>query len=254
MEKLHSGRTRRILALAVVGGILAGGLFAASAPIVAADDDHGKGHHKIRIVDPDKKVEGLTYGEWAAEWWTWMVGEGFYPLLDTTGDLCASGQSGEVFFLAGSWAGDVTRSCTVSEEVKLFFPVQNNVWLGFPDDPYMGYPDYASPGGEAVVRAGLAASLDATSGRSVTIDGESIDDLDDYRVQSPLFDAFVPGGNAFGLPEMLLGPNVDDGWYIMLKSLHEGEHTINFVGGWPGPDVTYNLTVVDDDDDGPDDD
>lgn len=244
MEQLRRVRIRRIVALAAVGGLLAGGLFAASAPAVAADD-HGAKHHKVKIVDPDKKVEGLTYSEWAAEWWTWMVGEGFYPLVDTTGELCASGQSGEVFFLAGSWAGDVTRSCTVSEDMKIFFPVQNIVYLNFPDDPPLDVP---------AKRAELAGILNGTTGRSVTIDGRSVDDLDDYRVQSPVFEAFLPGGNLIGEPEMLTGPDVDDGWYIMLKSLDEGEHTINFVGGWPGPDVTYNLTVVDDDDDEPDDD
>jgi len=95
-----------------------------------------------------------------------------------------------------------------------------------------------------VVRAGLAAANDATGGRSASIDGVPVLNLDLYRTRSARFYAYLPGDNAFGLPEMMLGPNFDDGWYLFLKPLTAGDHTIHFTGADGSVDVTYNLTVV----------
>lgn len=112
------------------------------------------------------------------------------------------------------------------------------MWLSFPDDPYIGFGWLEPPGGEEAVRAALAADNDASGGRSATIDGVAVQDLDDYRVTSPAFYAEWPEWT-------YLGPNFDDGWYLMLAPLSEGEHTISFTGSDGGVDVTYNLTVVD---------
>jgi hypothetical protein len=102
------------------------------AAVLAAPDDDG--HPKV--VSSRSKVFGLTYGEWGAAWWQWLLpippcstgpvdpdhptecAGTPAPTLDTTGAECDAGQSGPVWFLAGTsyntlQFGAATRSCTV---------------------------------------------------------------------------------------------------------------------------------------------
>ena len=59
-----------------------------------------------------------------ASWWQWVlsipVDEN--PLLDTTGEKCMVGQSGGVWYLAGTFgAPTVTRDCTVPAGTAFLF-------------------------------------------------------------------------------------------------------------------------------------
>ena len=65
----------------------------------------------------------------------------------------------------------------------------------------------------------------------------AVQDLDDYRVVSPVFSAYWPGWQT-------LYPNVDDGWYLLLAPLSAGEHDISFTGWDGGQDIVYHLTVA----------
>ncbi len=214
----------RALMVAAFVWVLIAGLLIASASQVSADADNPG------VLAPTLAY-GKPYSEWSPEFWKWVLGEGLEPLLDDTGALCDSGQSGPIWYLPGSWAGDVTRSCTIPAGKPLFIAVQNNVYLGFP------YPEVYD---EAAIRASLAAGLDAQGTPSASIDGVGIVNFDNYRVQSPAFDAPV-ADNPFGIPAMT-GPNVDDGWYLMVAPLPSGNHTITFTS-W-GSTITYNLTIV----------
>jgi len=57
------------------------------------------------------------------------------PLLDQTGANAAIGQSGPVWFLAGTTGGTAERAITVPAGKSLFFPLVNNVWICTPVDP-----------------------------------------------------------------------------------------------------------------------
>jgi hypothetical protein len=74
--------------------------------------------------------------------------------------------------------------------------------------------------------------------------------LSDHRVQSPVFLITYPTKAIFGLPAGTSTPNLADGYWILLKPLSPGKHTIHFEavanagsGGSFAVDVTYNLTV-----------
>ena len=54
------------------------------------------------------------------------------PLLDQTGQNAALGQSGEVWFLAGTTGGSAERTVTVPPGKALFFPIVNNLWINIP--------------------------------------------------------------------------------------------------------------------------
>ena len=61
----------------------------------------------------------------SAEWWQWVLSipTPENPVLDTTGDKCAVGQHGSVWFLASNSGGTTMRTCSVPEDKLLFFPI-----------------------------------------------------------------------------------------------------------------------------------
>ncbi len=86
----------------------------------------------------------------------------------------------------------------------------------------------------------------------MSVDGVNVQNLQAYRVQSPLFSFVFPKDNIFGARP---GPTqaVSDGTFIMLQPLAPGNHDVHFSGVVVGnptlgtqafaTDSTYHLTV-----------
>ncbi len=209
-----------------------------AAPAVGAGTLGAKNPGVFPITDAPY---GQTYGEWAAAWWQWALAQVVPPMLDETGEQCGDGQSGPVWFLAGTFGGHAERSCTVPADKAIFFPIMNTLW----------WPE----AGETVeeVRALAAADMDAVTKLSCTIDDKDLKDLFSYRAQDPYADGFCvtfPEGNVLGFPAGDLCTVVTDGYWIMLRPLSPGQHTIRFKGRSGPPsaggfelDVIYHLTV-----------
>lgn len=230
------------------------------------------GTAQAQVPEPiDSTPAGRTYGEWAAAWWQWVFGvpdnkypaqsgrKRVNPLKDATGASCGEHQIGSVWFLAGSWVGDVTRSCTIPGGKSLFFPLINVSYLGFLSDP----PEQRT---EAYVRSQASCTEPAVI--SVTIDGIDVADPTDYFTgpsgsQSPLFNIQMPFGTAqdgpgnvwesFGfklkdIPEWFLSPSAEQGYYLFLDPLPAGNHTLEWSASGCSPGWTqhiiYNLTVL----------
>jgi hypothetical protein len=140
--------------LVLMGFTLAGAFYPAST--IA-----GPGNFHIAPIQ--SKPHGHSYSEWAATWWQWALGQPtpVNPLRDTTGQFCATGQKGAVWFLAGS--GDsaaVSRTCTVPTGQALFFPVINAFYAAFLSDP----PDTRTP---EFVRSQVDSKLKASKWKSM---------------------------------------------------------------------------------------
>jgi len=79
------------------------------------------------------------------------------------------------------------------------------------------------------------------------LDGVRIQELNDFEFQSPLFTYWLPADNIIGISGgPLTSPSVADGFFIMLRPLSVGQHTLHFRGGFPGfvIDTTYHLNIV----------
>ena len=196
--------------------------------------------------------EGQTYGRWAAQWWQWALGvpAATNPVLDTTGANCSQRQVDEVWFLAGSFSTDpVVRTCEIPAGKSLFFPLINNSYFAFLNDP----PETRT---EEFVRAAAACTVPAQI--SVWIDDFKIPRplhffTGESGSLSPLFNVQLPPGNVFTddtnvIPELLLSPSAEQGYYLFVRPLHAGQHTIHWVstGCSPGfsQDITYHLTIL----------
>lgn len=83
----------------------------------------------------------------------------------------------------------------------------------------------------------------------VIVDGAEVPRIERFRFRTKVFDLTLPEGNLAGAPAgTLLAPAVDDGFYVMLKPLPVGPHSLRIIGlddQGAGVDVTYNLTIVD---------
>ena len=79
-------------------------------------------------------------------------------------------------------------------------------------------------------------------------DGIAVPDVARYLEDSVIFEAPVPADNFFGLPDgFVTAPDVDSGYYLVVRPLTPGPHTIRFGGNMPPDftvDVTYNLEIV----------
>jgi hypothetical protein len=234
------------------------------------------------VMPPSSTVQGKTYSQWSAAQWQWTIQQQDVthhpdsPVVDPNPGTaaqpepvnCALGQTGTVWFLAGTTSfqtySTAYRSCSVPAGVFLFFPVLD-VWndnLSCPNTP---------PGtltGQQL-RQIVKQQTDTIipNSMNVTVDGRSVKGLTDsttaYRAAANGFTYTLPADNALSafcpgdpFPAGTSPPSPPgayaDGVYIMLAPLAAGVHHISFAGaesGSPvfGPfseDVTYTITVT----------
>ena len=207
-----------------------------SAPAMAAS---GRTVGVQGVYPLDAQPYGRTWGEWTATWWQWAFSMPIssHPLFDSAD--CSAGQSGPVWFLGGAFTGTAaTRTCTVPAGTALLFPLLNAECSDIEPPPFFGAD-------EAEMRACARAFMEPASDLFCSIDGVAVENVNSYRVDSPLYAFSAPDDNLFGIPGPVSGLSVSDGYWIFLAPLSAGQHTIRFGGMLPGfpIDVTYELTV-----------
>lgn len=223
------------------------------------------------VLDPSAKVLGKTLGEWAEKWslWAYSTPSATNPIVDETGAFCDVGQSGGVWFLAGSFFNKpvvpYTRTCTVPRGKYILMPILSGLSFApeFPEDkdPCSRYTAKIDQ-----VRCDLNRDIDVKGTSKLpsywqggpiilrlTVDGRPLVDPFAYRVQSS------PGGFRFvvrensiltegpkGLKSGPREPAVVDGYWVMLPPLSPGNHSLrSFVKLEDGKelDVKFNLRI-----------
>jgi hypothetical protein len=218
------------------------------------------------------------------QWWNWAfsidttkVGN---PFNDATGALCDLGkQPGNLLFLVGT-AGEITdsggtsghtgdvRTCDtpIPRGTNIFFPIFNTECsvLEIPCAPPPGCPSTGSVEGQ--LRACAADIINHVDKNSLTliIDGVPLKQLaQSFRVQSGPggFQLTVVPNNPFittpdsplNVDKPTITTSVSDGYWILLRALRPGPHTITFGAQADFPEfsppftfktlVTYNIVV-----------
>jgi hypothetical protein len=226
-------RTYRAALAAALTGLVA---LALAAPASAQNPNPG-------VLPPQSNPFGASYGEWGSRWWQWALSVPLSsnPVTDETGEFCGEGQSGRVWFLAGTFgSGSVERSCTVRPGTPLFIPIINS--FSITDPP---------PAPPVTFQENLVAArgfINAPSGltATATIDGRALQQLNLYYAESPRpFSVTLAAGNVLGAPAGVYTMGAAVGIYLILAPLPPGQHEIHFTGTGGGNtvDVTYHLTV-----------
>jgi hypothetical protein len=185
------------------------------------------------VVPPTEAVQGLSQEQWSRAWWQWAGSFDIdqSPIADETGELCSSRQGGAVWFLAGTYGTRRTiRTCKVPRGKYLFFPLIN----------YVVMPRNRPVDCKAVTEE-AAAVTDGPSNLIVEVDGVRVSALETYRqATTTCFDM-----GALTEKKYRVFPSAANGYYVMLRPLTRGKHTINFGGILPSMQqaVTYTLQV-----------
>ncbi len=209
------------------------------------------------ILDPTQEHYGKTYGAWSGAWWKWIYelpGPDF-PVVDTTGAHCALGQSGDVFFLAGTTSSEtVTRTCTIPAGKALFFPLANLAG----DNGGVPQAEWST---DQELKDWVTETLTTVTELSVEIDGEAVGttvaDFAAYKTGPDQFSYTVPDTADNYYRKLwetdfsgLVDPSFAGGYHLMLAPLSAGSHVIHLhtkiMVDPQSPfefDVTYNLTV-----------
>lgn len=155
-------------------------------------------------------VDGVTLAEWTARWWRWADDQWVAPYLDPDGRFCQVGQSGPVWFLAGTNGRfQPKRECVIPEGKHLLLPVINMISYGVDESATC-----------ASLQGGAAVNNDNLLSAVVVLDGKLLDDVRKRRVSSEGCFRMDPDDEDSTLAAA-------DGYWLLLKPLPRGRHTLN---------------------------
>jgi hypothetical protein len=196
------------------------------------------------------------YGDLGGEWWVWAFDTGFAMFVDGEVD-CSLGQSGRVWFLAGTFGGTAERSCTISRKKSLFFPLVNysffyeegvdpvefdltleekRVFL----DGLIGGGSLSEPPAVADLAGLLGLESTEACDLHATLDGKPL-----------VFTTPIVRGQSRPFTLTTDNEAIADGFYVLLAPLDAGTHELKFGGAYCSEDgtrvfettATYNLYV-----------
>ncbi|WP_282298646.1 hypothetical protein [Stenotrophomonas sp. PS02289] len=163
-----------------------------------------------RTAAEAQTVDGVSLSEWTARWWRWADTQEIPPYLDPDGQLCHLGQSGPVWFLAGTDGQfEPRRECEVPEGKHVLLPVINMISYGIDGDESCRY-----------LQRGAAMNNDHLVSAVVLLDGKPLPDVRKRRVSSDGCFRMDPDDKS----SMLAAA---DGYWILLDPLPRGRHTLS---------------------------
>lgn len=209
-----------------------------------------------KIVEPGEELFGLSYNELVSHWTNWLVAEPIAtnPAFDPDGRFCGQNQSGRVWFLASAFEGVANRTCVIPSDKGIFVSLGGAFVSFAPDFPSEGDLCLQAGGDLEQVRCDVNNDVPVAPSIALraSLDGIPVRDLFAYRAQSQ------PGGFTLRVPNPSfltdLGitpgdrtPAVGDGYFLFLKPLRPGRHTLNI--RMVNPDqtetgVNYTLIVL----------
>jgi hypothetical protein len=207
------------------------------------------------FLPPHARVLGRTLQQWIVRRWQKMgaIPARINPLLRTDSTYTAAGDDGSVFYPVNKFSNysrpavPVTRRQSVRDNQYIFLSLMSNIYVE-PKVPRPPGYDHAKEVRE--YRAVLANAASKIDELHLTIDGVEVPSSELFRHHeiSPEFDIILPSGNMFHTKSGKTEFVVTDGYWLMLKPLSAGQHTIHFHGAFHGiyndyaPDVTYRFT------------
>ncbi|RBP48818.1 hypothetical protein [Arenicella xantha] len=188
-------------------------------------------------IHKGETVADIPLEEYSNIWWQWTqtMPKEVSPISDATGENCHQGQNGDVWFLAGGYGSSkVTRTCTIPEGKHIFFPVINMLY----------YPKEKHSPSCASVKKGAALNNEELLSIRVELDQIKAINPAHYRLSSPgCFDLFGLLPEDVGAPEIF--PSASDGYWVMLKPLSKGKHSLKFSAQYGREKGAYSKMLQD---------
>jgi len=190
-----------------------------------------------RVIPPQAKPFGLSYGQWGVRYFQWLAAIPLpvSPMNDATGANASVGQSGKVWFLAenldwedaeGGVEATIERTITIPTGKAVFVPLRT-YWSVMPMNGTT----------EAELRYWDDFATDHVAGLAATLDGRRLGNLSAYRASSPsLCRIWWPPGTEDSRPPFVASEGQPDdpawatceGYWLMLAPLSVGHHELHW--------------------------
>ena len=152
---------------------------------------------------------------------------------DSNGRFCDRNQNDpNTWFLAGTLGGKAERACKIANGKAILFPAINDL-ISF-DENLNTEPD---------LRSYAKADLDEATILEVIVDSFQLTDVKNYRIQSNLFSVMIPSDIQGALVSGET-KSISDGYWVFLKPLPVGLHTISFKGEKLAFDVARHINAI----------
>jgi len=215
----------------VVSALVCAGLALVGESLVAAPPSGSSS----AIYPATAHPHGHSYTDWSVKYWQWALNQPVagHPFVDSPAWDIASGQSGPVWYLASvidtnAAVTTVVRTGSVPVGTSVFAALICSEWSDL--EGYLTeveQRDFANYVGDHIINS------------SCTVDGVPAGDLSRYRFETPQFSFDAPTPWVFGATGGT-GNAVADGYYVMLKPMSVGQHTVHLGG-------TYHFSTAEGD-------
>jgi hypothetical protein len=202
-----------------------------------------------KVFPPSAHPYGKSYAEWSVLWLQQFMAFdcATNPWLNFSDVLFY--ESGPVYFMTGIPQLGGSANITVPHGKALLFPLVNYI-NDYPCPAQYNFEPAPGQSLEDFLTEGAVGFLAGVTALEVTIDGGSVSNVQSYQFTSDLF--YFTGDPS--LPNCLdvcvtgsSQPAVGSGYYIMLKPLSIGTHTVHYHMEIPAyssvQDGTINITV-----------
>jgi len=157
-----------------------------------------------------KELDGRDLSQWAVTWWRWLMSapDNRDIMADDTGELCDLGQSGPVWFLAGSYEdAPVSRHCAAPAGKYIFVPAaEMMLW------------DSADGRDCSLLQNDVKTVMDTARNVFIEVDGQRQELAAAWRAAPK---------TCFTLPNET-DIYATDGYWLLLRPLAKGQHIIRF--------------------------
>jgi hypothetical protein len=179
---------------------------------------------------------GISYGDWVAKYWNWDLS---IPLDLKTNNLLGLNENGcmvhrenSMVMLADSAAGGIwNQKCTISHNAGILIPI----WTGECDQGTKAFETYSF---KQLSDCARGFDLGKIKGQ-VKVDNIPVATLDvlDYKtnimnnvteVYTKQFNATIPINSHFTAEQYGTFPAAAHGWFVFLKPLPPGTHTVYY--------------------------
>jgi len=203
--------------------------------IISISTVSANGSQAAGVIAPKARVQGLTYGQWLAEWWQYVfiLPTSQNPLTGGTGNQCVFQKVGGVGLVVANSTLEEPIQCTVPAGLKLYIEV-----LGAECSDQEPPPFYGGTDEELRTCALTFIPQDVQA----SVDGIAVKNLSKYLFLSPAYDITLPDDNILGVPGGTIGRSVASGSYLMITPLTPGKHLIHVRGTYP--DLEYTADKV----------
>ncbi|HZO11320.1 MAG TPA: hypothetical protein VFB48_04310 [Nitrososphaeraceae archaeon] len=211
--------------------------------------------YAVGVFQKTEKIFNKTYDAWVEDWWKWNVALpgnetiGYHNLIDNG---CLINKEGPVVMLIDPAAGGTqNQKCEISSNqgilISAWGAVCSGASRGNENKSFEELLECAKGFNQGTVTVNVLvdnkpiAEVKAVDGKTISLINADEVATKGFNITFPKNSSFVPD-----TPDTHL--SATDGWYVFLKPLPVGEHTVHYTNAVTGPnannaDITYSLTV-----------